>query len=105
MTYLKAYRELNKKGVIDAIINNEVAKGENSSIVKKHIMDAINYYCTFTEGDVFLKKSYWCIKDDSLHIRVINVILVALAKIEMELTTKHLEALQYLIVVRKNPRD
>lgn len=39
MNYKSAYKKLNQNGVIDEIINREVANGANNEMVKYHTID------------------------------------------------------------------
>lgn len=55
MNYKTAYKKLNQNGVIDEIINREVANGANLNMVKYNIIEGINHYNEFTKSSTFIK--------------------------------------------------
>lgn len=59
MNYKTAYKQLNQNGVIDEIINREVANGANLDMVKYHIIEGINHYIEFTKSSTFKGMTYW----------------------------------------------
>ena len=59
MDYKTAYKKLNQNGVIDEIINREVANGANLDMVKYHIIAGINHYIDFTKSSTFKGMTYW----------------------------------------------
>ena len=84
MNYKTAYKKLNQNGVIDEIINREVANGENLNMVKYHIIEGINYYIEFTKTSMFKGMTYWhetrwlVTDDQKLHRRIVNAVCKAI---------------------------
>ena len=107
MDYKTAYKKLNQNGVIDEIINREVANGANFDMVKYHIIAGINHYNEFTKSSIFKGMTYWhetrwLVTDgQKLHRRIVNVVCKALAQIEIEECATYAKQLQYMIDVQR----
>lgn len=107
MNYKTAYKQLNQNGVIDEIINREVANGENLNMVKYHIIEGIKYYIEFTKTSTFKGMTYWqetcglVINEQKLHRRIVNAVCKALAKIEIADCAVYAKQLQYMIDVQR----
>ena len=105
MNYKTAYNKINQNGVIDEIINREVANGANLDMVKYHIIEGINYYIEFTKSSTFKGMTYWhetrwLVTDgQKLHRRIVNAVCKALAQIEIEECAAYVKQLQYMIDV------
>ena len=107
MDYKTAYKKLNQNGVIDEIINREVANGANLDMVKYHIIAGINYYIEFTKSSTFKGMTYWhdtrwlVTDDQKLHRRIVNAVCKALAKIEIAESAVYVKQLQYIVDVQR----
>ena len=107
MNYKTAYNKINQNGVIDEIINREVANGANLNMVKYHIIAGINHYIEFTKSSTFKGMTYlqdtrWLVTDDQkLHRRIVNAVCKALAKIEIEECAAYANQLQYMVDVQR----
>lgn len=107
MKYKTAYKKLNQNGVIDEIINREVANGANLDMVKYHIIEGINYYIEFTKSSTFKGMTYWqetgglVTDDQKLHRRIVNAVCKALAKIEIAECAAYANQLQYMVDVQR----
>ena len=107
MDYKTAYKKLNQNGVIDEIINREVANGANLNMVKYHIIEGINHYNEFTKSSTFKGMTYWhetrwlVTDDQKLHRRIVNAVCKALAQIEIEECAAYAKQLQYMIDVQR----
>ena len=107
MNYKTAYKKLNQNGVIDEIINREVANGANLDMVKYNIIAGINHYNEFTKSSMFKGMTYghetrWLVTDDQkLHRRIVNAVCKALAKIEIEECATYTKQLQYMVDVQR----
>lgn len=107
MDYKTAYKKLNQNGVIDEIINREVANGSNLDMVKYHIIEGIKYYINFTKSSTFKGMTYshdtrWLVTDDQKsHRRIVNAVCKALAQIEIDECATYAKQLQYMIDVQR----
>ena len=107
MDYKTAYKKLNQNGVIDEIINREVANGANLDMVKYNIIAGINHYNEFTKSSIFKGMTYyhetrWLVTDNQkLHRRIVNAVCKALAQIEIEECATYAKQLQYMIDVQR----
>lgn len=107
MKYKTAYKKLNQNGVIDEIINREVANGATLDMVKYHIIEGIEYYIDFTKTSTFKGMTYWqetrwlVTDDEKLHCRIVNAVCKALAQIEIEECAAYAKQLQYMIDVQR----
>ena len=107
MNYKTAYNKINQNGVIDEIINREVANGANLDMVKYHIIEGIKYYINFTKSSTFKGMTYchdtrWLVTDDQkLHRRIVNAVCKALAKIEIAECAAYANQLQYMVDVQR----
>lgn len=107
MNYKTAYKKLNQNGVIDEIINREVANGANLDMVKYHIIAGINHYIEFTKSSTFKGMTYWqetrwLVTDgQKLHRRIVNAVCKALAKIEIAESVVYVKQLQYMVDVQR----
>ena len=107
MDYKTAYKKLNQNGVIDEIINREVANGAILDMVKYHIIAGINYYIEFTKSSTFKGMTYWhdtrwLVTDgQKLHRRIVNAVCKALAKIEIAESAVYVKQLQYIVDVQR----
>ena len=107
MEYKTAYKKLNQNGVIDEIINREVANGANLNMVKYHIIEGIQYYIDFTKSSTFKGMTYWhetrwlVTDNQKLHRRIVNAVCKALAQIEIEECATYAKQLQYMIDVQR----
>lgn len=107
MNYKTAYKKLNQNGVIDEIINREVANGANLDMVKYNIIEGINYYNEFTKSSTFKGMTYWqetrwlVTDNQKLHQRIVNAVCKALAKIELAECAVYAKQLQYMIDVQR----
>lgn len=97
MTYKTAYKVLNQSGTIDTIINEETQQGENLNIVKKEIIDGIQYFLQFIKESSFQKMGYWWNNPENIHQRVTQRICKELAIYQMEEIEKDKAAYQYMI--------
>ena len=107
MNYKTAYKKLNQNGVIDEIINREVANGANLDMVKYNIIAGINHYNEFTKSSTFKGMTYWhetrwlVTDNQKLHRRIVNAVCKALAQIEIEECAAYAKQLQYMIDVQR----
>ena len=107
MNYKTAYKKLNQNGVIDEIINREVANGATLDMVKYHIIEGIDYYIDFTKTSTFKGMTYWqetrwlVTDDEKLHHRIVNAVCKALAQIEIEECATYAKQLQHMIDVQR----
>lgn len=107
MNYKTAYKKLNQNGVIDEIINREVANGANLNMVKNYIIEGINYYIEFTKSSTFKGMTYWqetcglVINEQKLYHSIVNAVCKALAKIEIAECDVYAKQLQYMIDVQR----
>lgn len=107
MNYKTAYNKINQNGVIDEIINREVANGANINMVKYHIIEGINHYIEFTESSTFKGMTYWqetcglVTDNQKLHRRIVNAVCKALAKIEIAECATYANQLQYMVDVQR----
>lgn len=107
MNYKTAYNKINQNGVIDEIINREVANGANLDMVKYHIIEGIKYYINFTKSSTFKGMTYWqetrwnVTDDQKLHHRIVNAVCKALAKIEIAECAAYANQLQYMVDVQR----
>lgn len=103
MDYKTAYKKLNQNGVIDEIINCEVANGANLDMVKYHIIEGIKHYIEFTKTSIFKGMTYWhetrwlVTDNQKIHRRVANAVCESLAKIEIDECAAYAKQLQYMI--------
>lgn len=103
MKYKTAYNKLNQNGVIDEIINREVANGANINMVKHHIIEGIKSYIEFVNSSTFKGMTYWqetrwlVTDDEKLHRRIVNVVSKELAIIEIAECATYAQQLQYMI--------
>lgn len=107
MNYNTAYKKLNQNGVIDEIINREVANGASLDMVKYNIIAGINHYNEFTKSSTFKGMTYWhetrwlVTDDQKLHRSIVNAVCKALAQIEIEECAAYAKQLQYMIDVQR----
>ena len=107
MNYKTAYKKLNQNGVIDEIINREVANGANLNMVKYHIIEGIQYYIEFTKSSTFKGMTYWqetrwlVTEGQKFHRRIVNAVCKARAEIEIAECGVYAKQLQYTIDVQR----
>jgi len=91
MNYKRAYKMLNKNGVIDTIIKDETGRGELHDRVKLEIIDGINYFLTFIKESSFRTMKYWWKIPENISQRVAQKVCAELAKAQLaEIDANHI---------------
>jgi len=103
MNYKRAYKVLNRNGIIDAIINDETGRGEMLASVKLEIIDGINYFLTFIKESSFRTMKYWWKDAENIHQRVAQRVCAELAKAQLaEIDANHI---RYEYMLKALPQE
>ena len=103
MNYKRAYKALNRNGIIDAIIKDETGRGEILDCVKLEIIDGINYFLTFIRESSFRTMKYWWKNPENISQRVTQKVCAELAKTQLaEIDANHI---RYEYMLKALPQE